>query len=128
MQFYCFMLDEQSQNYCVIVTPFGNYKYLHLPIGIKQSPDIAQEIMEDTLRDIDGIEVYIDDIGIFSNNWSSHITTMHQVLKRLQDNGFTIDPLKCKWAVQETNWLGHRLTPTSVKPWRKKIDVILRMQ
>ena len=60
MQFYCFMLDEQSQNYCVIVTPFGNYKYLHLPIGIKQSPDIAQEIMEDTLRDIDGVEVYID--------------------------------------------------------------------
>ena len=82
------MLDEQSQNYCVIVTPFGNYKYLRLPMGIKQSPDIAQKIMQDTLCDIDGIEAYIDNIGIFSNDWSSHITNMYQVLKCLQDNGF----------------------------------------
>jgi hypothetical protein len=38
-------------------------------MGICQSPDIAQEVMEKVLRDIsDDIEVYIDDIGIFSNN------------------------------------------------------------
>ena len=31
-------------------------------MGIKQSPDIAQEIMEHTLRGIDDVDVYIDDI------------------------------------------------------------------
>ena len=80
MQFYCFMLDKESQQYCVIITPFGNLKYLRLPMGIKQLPDITQEIMEDTLRGIDGVEVYIDNIDIFSNDWETHVATLHQVL------------------------------------------------
>jgi len=59
------MLDDESQDLCVIVTPFGKYKYLRLPMGIKQSPDVAQEIMEDVLQGLDDVEVYIDNIGIF---------------------------------------------------------------
>ena len=77
MQFYTFMLDEASQQLCVIVTPFGNYKYLRLPMGVKQSPDIAQEIMEDVLRDIPEAEVYIDNIGILRNDWPSHVQALH---------------------------------------------------
>jgi hypothetical protein len=36
----------------VIVTPFGKCRYLCLPMGVKQSPDIAQQIMEEVLQDI----------------------------------------------------------------------------
>jgi hypothetical protein len=47
--------------------PFGNYRYNQLPMGICQSPDIAQEAMEDLLRHFEEADVYIDDIGVFSN-------------------------------------------------------------
>ena len=123
MQFYTFMLEDKSQDLCVIFTPFGKYKYLRLPMGIKQSPDVvAQEIMEDVLHGLDDVEVYIDDIGIFSMDWPSHVQALHRVLHHLQENGFTVTP-----SIQETDWLGYWLTPTGLNPWKKKIDAILCM-
>ena len=114
-------MDDESKDLTTIVTPFGKYRYNVLPIGLKCFPDFSQETMENIFHDVKDSEVYINNIGAFSNTWEQHIKLLQVILEKLQDNEFTFNPIKCDWAVKETDWIGYRLTPTSLKPWKKRL-------
>jgi hypothetical protein len=96
MQYYTFELDEESQDLCTLIMPFAKYKYFRLLMGLKCSPDIAQAALENVLSDIKDANVYIDDVGAFSNDWDHQGNLLATILWRLSESGFTINPLICE--------------------------------
>lgn len=70
---------------------------------VHQIPAFAQARMEEMLRDIPEVNVYIDDIGIFTNSWERHVEVVDEVMRELEERSFTVNLLKCEWAVKETN-------------------------
>jgi hypothetical protein len=91
-----------------IATLFGKFKYNRLPMRLKCSPDFAQKVMVNILQEVEDAEVYIDDIGAFSNSWEEHMALISKILTLLQDNAFTVNPLKCEWAVNSLSAMdGH---------------------
>ena len=78
--------------------------------------------MHPLFQDIPQVECFIDDIGIFPNHFfDRHLTVLHQVLLRLEQSGFTVNPLKCAWAIQSTDYLGFLLTTDGIKPLPQKL-------
>jgi hypothetical protein len=80
-------------------------------MGLKCSSDIAKAAMENVLTEIKDANVYIDSVGDFSNDWDHRVNLFAAILWELREKGFTINPLKCEWAIKETDWLGYWLTP-----------------
>ena len=44
-----------------------------MPFGMKNAPATFQRMVNKLVRDIDGCKGYIDDVVIYSDNWSDHI-------------------------------------------------------
>lgn len=125
--YYTYELDEESSWMCVLVTPFGKYRRKRLSMGLAQSPDWAQGALEEALGDMlhEFVEAYIDDVGVFSNSWEDHLKHLALVLARLEDTGYTVNPAKCNWGVQQVEWMGHIISTEGLKPTPKKVQGIL---
>ncbi|KAL7477414.1 hypothetical protein ACHAW6_003216 [Cyclotella cf. meneghiniana] len=96
IQYSSFELEEHSQDLCTIITPLVKYSYLRLPMGLRCSLDIAETITESVLAGIVDANVYINGVGAISCDWDHHIKLLGTILHHLEENGFTINPIKCE--------------------------------
>ena len=55
-------LAEESRKYVVINTHRGLFRYNGMPFGVSSAPGVFQRVMENLLKDIPKVVVYLDDI------------------------------------------------------------------
>ena len=74
MRYYTIHLDADAQKICTIVTPWGKYQYLQLPMGIAGSPDIFQERMSALMEDLEYVCAYLDDLLVITSaSFTDHL-------------------------------------------------------
>lgn len=65
-------VDEDSKQLLVINTHVGLFQDNRLSFGIKTSPTIFQEVMDQMISGLKGVIAYMDDLFIFGPDKQSH--------------------------------------------------------
>ena len=118
-------LTKDSQKYTTFNSPFGRYKYLRLPFGIKSSSEVFQRTISQILENIDGCEVIADDILIWGQDKEEHNSRLCAVLERIRQANMKLNRDKCKIGLSEVAYVGHTFRPDGLKPSSEKLRAIM---
>lgn len=92
-RFYQVPLDEESSELCTIGTPFGRYKFKRLPFGIKTAAEVFHHRFKE-IFDMEGVEVYIDDILVHGKTKIEHDERLKKVFEKAKENGVKFNKKK----------------------------------
>ena len=128
MGYYAIKLDPQAQKLCTLITPWGKYKYLRLPMGLSGAPDIFQEKMSSLVDHLEYARVYLDDLLVLTNgSFDDHLSKLGKVLVLLSQAGLKCNADKCSFGAKEVEYLGYLLTRDGIRPVPAKIKSILAL-
>ena len=109
-------LEDESKKYVTIMTHKGLYRYNRLPFGVASVPAIFQRTMENLLRDISNVVVYLDDILISGSTEAEHLHTLDRVMSRLEEHGLHLKLSKCVFMAPSVEYLGHHISADGIRP------------
>ena len=119
-------LTQRAREISAFVTPSGLYQYKVMPFGMKNAPATFQRMVNKLVRDIDGCEGYIDDVVIFSDNWSDHIRQIKRFFQIMLEAKLTINLMKSEFGKATVKYLGHIVGQGQVRPLDAKIQTIVK--
>ena len=117
-------LDEESQEYVVINTHKGLFKYHRMPFGVSTAPSIFQRCMDTVLQGLPGVISFIDDILVTRRTEEEHIQNLDAALQRLEEVGFILKQIKCSFMQRVIDFLGYHLDEDGQHPMDDKIQAI----
>ena len=119
-------LDEESSFLTTFNTPFGRYKFLRLPFGLKVSQDIFQCLMDYAYRDCRGAVNIADDIIVHGIDDYDHDLNMHDAMEKTRRAGVKLNEKeeKCQIKRKSVKFYGSVYTVDGVKPDPNRVESI----
>lgn len=117
-------MEEEDIVKTAICTPFGSYEYLRMPFGLRNAAQTQQRLMDEVLRGLPFVFVYLDDILIASRNSEEHRQHITEVFDRIQQYGLIINIIKSDFGLSSVDFLGHTVTSQGITPLPAKVVAI----
>lgn len=102
----------------------GHFEFLRMPMGLRNSPSTFQRCVDNILRGLKNVLVYMDDIIVFSTSLQEHIQDLENLFQRLREANLKIQLDKTEFMKRETPFLGHLVTTEGIKPDPNKVKAI----
>lgn len=118
---------EEDRALLTLNTHKGLFRSTRLMYGIASAPAIWQREMENILRDIPGVSVFIDDIRITGPDDETHLRRLELVLQRLASANIRINEDKCEFFKDSIEYCGFKINKNGILKTNSKIEAINRM-
>jgi transposase InsO family protein len=116
--FYQIKLDTKSRSLTTFQNNNFSYRFLSMPMGLCTSPSTMQQganlLFDDLLNK--GVNIYLDDIIVYSKTFSEHLDLLREVFSRLRKHNFKLKPNKCKFLQKEVEYLGYIINENGSRP------------
>ncbi|MGZ5510013.1 MAG: RNase H-like domain-containing protein [Nitrososphaeraceae archaeon] len=125
------LINESDQEKVAIITNRGLYKFIRMPFGLTNAPATYLRIIERIFKEYISeqfVSCYFDDINLFSIGFENHYIHLHKVLSKMREHNLKAKPSKCKFAVDELDWMGYVVNAHGISPGERLVGAIQRMQ
>lgn len=118
---------DADQDKTAFITPFGIFKFLRMPFGLRNAPSTFQRVIDQFRVSLGHVKIlaYLDDLLIFSATFEGHMSDLKDVFQKLREYNFTVNREKCRFVCSTIKYLGHVITPEGLKVDQEKTKAIL---
>ena len=123
-------MAPEAREKTAFATHRGLYEFEVMPFGLTNAPAAFQRLMQQILlplnpkHGVEFVNVYIDDVIVFSASLEDHLNHLQQVISKLREAGLKLKPSKCHFARAEVEYLGFLVTPRGLKPTNSHIRAV----
>ena len=127
--FWNIPVAEDSKEKTAFITHKGLFQFKTMPYGACNSSAVFQRTMNMVLAKYIGdfVQVFVDDIIVFSKDEQEHQKHLQLVFQALQDAGFKLKMSKCHINVPEVKLLGFIVDKNGRRSDPKKTEAIRNM-
>jgi hypothetical protein len=108
-------------------TRYGLYEFWVMSFGLTNAPAYFMYLMNSVfMPELDKfIEVFIDDILVYSKNKEEHVGHLHVVLQRLREHQLYAKLSKCDFWLKEIKFLGHNISQAGIVVDPDKVQEVM---
>jgi RNase H-like domain found in reverse transcriptase/Reverse transcriptase (RNA-dependent DNA polymerase) len=124
--FFQTQVHPDDMHLTAVTTPRGLFKWVAMPMGLKNSPSIHQRQMASALRDHIGkiCHIYLDNIIIWSASIAQHVQHVNTMIWSLWSAKLFCNASKCEFFLREIDFLEHHISSRGIEANASKIDHI----
>ena len=102
-------LDLQSNLLTTFNTPWGKYRWLRLPFGLKIASNVFQERLDRVLELVPGTIGIADDIIVYVESELKHDANFITLCETARTNGLKLNARKLQFKSKDCKFFGHKL-------------------